>query len=97
MISGIFLGYEMKHLIVGESVDSKTKNRIFELIETNVSVKEVKYLEVVIIGSNKYFVVGDVDYFDDLSDEVIANANKQIINDLKSKVAYITQVFLNTV
>ena len=97
MISGIFLGYEMKHLIVGESVDSKTKNRIFELIETNVSVKEVKYLEVVIIGSNKYLVVGDVDYFDDLSDEVISKANKQIINDLKSKVAHITQVFLNTV
>lgn len=97
MISGIFLGYEMKHLIVGESVDSKTKNRIFELIKTNASVKEVKYLEVVIIGSNKYLVVGDVDYFDDLSDEVIANANKRIINDLKLKVANITQVFLNTV
>jgi len=97
MISGIFLGYEMKHLIVGESVDSKTKNRICELIKTNASVKEVKYLEVVIIGSNKYLVVGDVDYFDDLSDEVIANANKQIINDLKFKVAHITQVFLNTV
>ncbi len=97
MISGIFLGYEMKHLIVGESVDSKTKNKIFELINTNASVKEVKYLEVVIIGSNKYLVVGDVDYFDDLSDEVIANANKQIINDLKLKVANITQVFLNTV
>jgi len=97
MISGIFLGYEMKHLIVGESVDSKTKNRIVELINTNASVKEVKYLEVVIIGSNKYLVVGDVDYFDDLSDEVIANANKRIINDLKLKVANITQVFLNTV
>ena len=97
MISGIFLGYEMKHLIVGESVDSKTKNRICELIKTNASVKEVKYLEVVIIGSNKYLVVGDVDYFDDLSDEVIANANKQIIIDLKFKVAHITQVFLNTV
>lgn len=97
MISGIFLGYEMKHLIVGESVDSKTKNKIFELINTNASVKEVKYLEVVIIGSNKYLVVGDVDYFDDLSDEVIANANKRIINDLKLKVANITQVFLNTV
>jgi len=87
----------MKHLIVGESVDSKTKNRICELIKTNASVKEVKYLEVIINGSNKYLVVGDVDYFDDLSDEVIANANKQIINDLKFKVAHITQVFLNTV
>ena len=54
----------------------------------------MKYLEVVIIGSNKYLVVGDVDYFDDLSDEVIANANKRIINDLKLKVANITQVFL---
>jgi len=97
MISGIFLGYEMKHLIVGESVDSKTKNRIYELIKTNPSVKEVKYLEVVIIGSNKYLVVGDVDYIDGLSDEVIANANKQIINDLKFKVVHITQVFLNTV
>ena len=67
------------------------------MINTNASVKEVKYLEVVIIGSNKYLVVGDVDYFDDLSDEVIANANKRIINDLKLKVANITQVFLNTV
>ena len=97
MISGVFLGYEMKHLIVGESVDKETKNRIYNLIESNEAIKEVKNLEVVIIGSKKYLVVGDIDFLDDLSDEIIGSANKQIIKDLKMKETRVSQVFLNTV
>ena len=97
MISGIFLGYEMKHLIVGESVDDKTRNRIYKMIESNESVKEVKNLDVVIIGSKKYLVVGNIDFLDDLSDEIIGSANKQIIKDLKMKETRVSQVFLNTV
>ena len=97
MISGLFLGYEMKHLIVGESVDTKTRDRICNLIKVNELVKEVTYLEVVIIGSNKYLVVGDIDYLDDLSDEIIGNVNKKIIKELKTKETRIVQVFLNTV
>ena len=97
MISGVFLGYEMKHLIVGESVDKETKNRIYNLIDSNESIKEVSNLDVVIIGSNKYLVVGDIDYLDDLDDETIGNANNQIIKDLKKEETYVMQVFLNTV
>ena len=97
MISGVFLGYEMKHLIVGESVDKETKNRIYNLIDSNESIKEVSNLDVVIIGSNKYLVVGDIDYLDDLDDETIGNANNQIIKDLKKEETYVMHVFLNTV
>ena len=97
MISGVFLGYEMKHLIVGESVDKETKHRIYNLIESNEAIKEVRNLDVVIIGSNKYLVVGDIDYLDDLDDETIGNANNQIIKDLKKEETYVMQVFLNTV
>ena len=97
MISGVFLGYEMKHLIVGESVDKETKNRIYNLIDSNESIKEVSNLDVVIIGSNKYLVVGDIDYLDDLDDETIGNTNNQIIEDLKKEETYVMHVFLNTV
>ena len=87
----------MKHLIVGESVDKETKNRIYNLIDSNESIKEVSNLDVVIIGSNKYLVVGDIDYLDDLDDETIGNANNQIIKDLKKEETYVMHVFLNTV
>ena len=97
MISGVFLGYEMKHLIVGESVDKETKNRIYNFIDSNEAIKEVSNLDVVIIGSNKYLVVGDIDYLDDLDDETIGNANNQIIKDLKKEETYVMHVFLNTV
>ena len=97
MISGVFLGYEMKHLIVGESVDKETKNRIYNFIDSNEAIKEVSNLDVVIIGSNKYLVVGDIDYLDDLDDETIGNTNNQIIEDLKKEETYVMHVFLNTV
>ena len=60
-------------------------------------LKEVKNLDVVIIGSKKYLVVGDIDFLDDLSDEIIGSANQQIIKDLKMKETRVSQVFLNTV
>ena len=97
MGSGLFLGFEMKHLIVGESVNNDTKISIRNLILSNSSVKEVKNLEVVIIGNNKYLVLGDIDYIDELDDRDISEANKQITQDLKSRESSVAQVFLNTV
>ena len=97
MASGLFLGYEMKHLIIGESVNNDTKNSINDLILSNEAVKEVKNLEVIIIGSKKYLVLGDIDYKDELDDRVISNANKQITQLLKSSISNVVQVFLNTV
>ena len=97
MGSGLFLGFEMKHLIVGESVNNDTKISIRNLILSNSSVKEVKNLQVVIIGNNKYLVLGDIDYIDELDDRAISEANKQITQDLKSRESSVAQVFLNTV
>ena len=97
MVSGLFLGYEMKHLIVGESVDQDTKNTIQKSIESNEAVKEVKNLEVVIIGNKKYLVLGDIDYIDNLNDKNISKANKQITQKLKDRESNVAQVFLNTV
>ena len=97
MISGLFLGYEMKHLIVGESVDNDTKNIIRKSIESNEAVNEVRNLEVVIIGNKKYLVLGDIDYKDYLNDKSISKANKQITQELKDIGSNVVQVFLNTV
>ena len=97
MVSGLFLGYEMKHLIVGESVDQDTKNTIQKSIESNEAVKEVKNLEVVIIGNKKYLVLGDIDYIDNLNDKNISKANKQITQELKDRESNVAQVFINTV
>ena len=83
MISGLFLGYEMKHLITGESISQKSKDKIRKIITSNEKVLEVKSLKIVTIGTNSYLALISIDYLDKLTDKEIVNLNKELIqNDL---------------
>ena len=42
MVSGVFLGYEMKHLITGESISIKKQEMIHDIISRNEKIKEIK-------------------------------------------------------
>ena len=64
MVSGLFLGYEMKHLITGETVNTKTKDKIYNTIEQNDMIKNIESLKIISIGANKYLILCTLDYLD---------------------------------
>ena len=97
MLSGLFLGYEMKHLITGETINIQTKDKIFKLIETNEFVKSVDSLKVVSIGANKYLALCNVDYVDSTSDNEIVEINLSLKNQISTDFQEITEIYFNPI
>ena len=83
MISGLFLGYEMKHLITGESISQKSKDKIRKIIISNEKVLEVESLKIVSIGTSSYLALISIDYLDKLTDKEIVNLNKELIKAIQ--------------
>ena len=54
MVSGLFLGYEMKHLITGETVDLNIYKNINSEIDSFDDILEIIDTKIISIGSNKY-------------------------------------------
>ena len=82
MVSGIFLGYEMKHLITGESISQKSKEKIRKTLTNNQKVLDVSSLKIVSIGTSSYLALISIDYLDKLTDKEIVNLNKVLINEI---------------
>ena len=40
MVSGVFLGYEMKHLITGESISVKKQEMIYDIISGTKNITQ---------------------------------------------------------
>ena len=78
MVSGLFLGYEMKHLITGETVNTKTKDKIYNTIEQNDMIKNIESLKIISIGANKYLVLCTLDYLDTAQDSDVVNVNSEL-------------------
>tara|TARA_Y100000768_G_scaffold99096_1_gene72344 strand:+ start:3855 stop:4760 length:906 start_codon:yes stop_codon:yes gene_type:complete len=97
MLSGLFLGYEMKHLITGETINIQTKDKVIKLIETNELVKSVESLKVVSIGANKYLALCNVDYVDSTSDNEIVEINLSLKNQISTDFQEITEIYFNPI
>ncbi len=97
MLSGLFLGYEMKHLITGETINIQTKDKVIKLIETNKLVKSVESLKVVSIGANKYLALCNVDYVDSTSDNEIVEINLSLKNQISTDFQEITEIYFNPI
>ena len=82
MVSGLFLGYEMKHLITGETVNTKTKDKIYNTIEQNDMIKNIESLKIISIGANKYLVLCTLDYLDTAQDSDVVNVNSELKNKI---------------
>ena len=95
MISGLFLGYEMKHLITGESISQKSKDKIKKLIAGNEKVVEVKSLKIVLIGTNNYLALISIDYLDKLTDTEIVNLNKDLRKEIQDIDSSISEIYFN--
>ncbi len=95
MISGLFLGYEMKHLITGESISQKSKDKIRKIITNNEKVLEVKSLKIVTIGTSSYLALISIDYLDKLTDKEIVNLNKELIKAIQDVDSAVTEIYFN--
>ena len=78
MISGLFLGYEMKHLITGETVDVNITNILQTEINKFENVKKIVKSDLVSVGADKYLAIVYVDYIDSLTDLDIVELNSEI-------------------
>ncbi len=95
MVSGLFLGYEMKHLITGETVNTKTKDKIYNTIEQNDIIKNIESLKIISIGANKYLVLCTLDYLDTAQDSDIVNVNSELKNKIFEDFEEITEIYFN--
>ena len=95
MVSGIFLGYEMKHLITGESISQKSKDNIRKILTNNQKVLEVTSLKIVSIGTNSYLALISIDYLDKLTDKEIVNLNKELIKEIQDVDSSVTEIYFN--
>ena len=95
MISGLFLGYEMKHLITGESISQKSKDKIRKILTNNQKVLEVISLKIVSIGTNSYLALISIDYLDKLTDKEIVNLNKELIKAIQDVDSAVTEIYFN--
>ena len=95
MVSGLFLGYEMKHLITGETVNTKTKEKIYNTIEQNDLIKNIESLKIISIGANKYLVLCTLDYLDTAQDSDVVNVNSELKNKIFGDFEEITEIYFN--
>ena len=95
MVSGIFLGYEMKHLITGESISNEKLKKIKQLISSNEQVLNLSNLKILPIGSNQYLALINLDYRDSLKDEEIIAVNSSLINSIKNSEPSISEIYFN--
>lgn len=64
MVSGLFLGYEMKHLITGESISQEKLKLIENIINKNENISKITDLKILPIGSKQYLALVKLDYKD---------------------------------
>ena len=95
MVSGLFLGYEMKHLITGETINTKTKDKIYNTIEQNDMINNVESLKIISIGANKYLVLCTLDYLDTAQDSDVVNVNSELKNKIFRDFEEITEIYFN--
>ena len=95
MVSGLFLGYEMKHLITGESISQTSKDKIRKIITSNEKVLEVISLKIVTIGTNSYLALISIDYLDKLTDKEIVNLNKELKKAIQDVDSSVTEIYFN--
>ena len=83
VISGLFLGSEMKHLIIGETSSNEVKSFLKNFINEFDGVVKVKEIQVISIGDNEYMAVVKIDYMDNMNDSEIVELNKKIEFEIK--------------
>ncbi len=96
MVSGLFLGYEMKHLITGESISKGNKDKIRKLISKNEKILKIASLKIVSIGPNSYLALISIDYLDNLTDKEIVKLNEELRKGIQDINSSVTEIYFNS-
>jgi cation diffusion facilitator family transporter len=94
MVSGLFLGYEMKHLITGEAISSDLHIELKNALQKNKEIISVMTIKTISIGAEKYLCIVELNYQDNLEDVDIVSLNKKLQNELKSIDHRLEQIYL---
>jgi len=94
MVSGLFLGYEMKHLIIGEAISSDLHIELKNTLQKNKEIITVLTIKTISIGAEKYLCIVELNYQDNLDDVEIVSLNKKLENELKSIDQRLEQIYL---
>lgn len=94
MVSGLFLGYEMKHLITGEAISSDLHIELKNALQKNKEIISVMTIKTISIGAEKYLCIVELNYQDNLEDVDIVNLNKKLETELKSIDHRLEQIYL---
>ena len=95
MVSGLFLGYEMKHLITGESISKGNKDKIRKLISKNEKILNIASLKIVSIGPNSYLALISIDYLDKLTDKEIVKLNEELRKGIQEINSSVIEIYFN--
>ena len=94
MVSGLFLGYEMKHLITGEAISSDLYIELKSALQKNKEIISVMTIKTISIGSEKYLCIVELNYQDSLKDVDIVSLNNKLETELKSIDQRLEQIYL---
>ena len=95
MVSGLFLGYEMKQLITGESINQNIQDKIRKIITSNNNVAELTSLKIVSIGTNSYLALISLDYLDNLTDTEIVKLNNELRTEIQNIDSSVGDIYFN--
>ncbi len=95
MVSGLFLGYEMKHLITGESISKNKLEKVETIIISNKDISRLINLKILPIGSKQYLALLKLDYKDSLEDHEIVSINRLLKEQINQKEPTITEIYFN--
>ena len=94
MVSGLFLGYEMKHLIIGEAISSDLYIELKSALQKNKEIISVMTIKTISIGAEKYLCIVELNYQDSLKDVDIVSLNNKLETELKSIDQRLEQIYL---
>ena len=94
MVSGLFLGYEMKHLITGEAISSDLHIELKNALQKNKEIISVITIKTISIGAEKYLCIVELNYQDNLEDVDIVSLNEKLETELKSIDQRLEQIYL---
>ena len=95
MVSGLFLGYEMKHLITGESISKDKLEKVETIIISNKDISRLINLKILPIGSKQYLALLKLDYKDSLKDHEIVSINRLLKEQINKNEPTITEIYFN--
>ena len=95
MVSGLFLGYEMKHLITGESISKDKLEKVETIIISNKDISRLINLKILPIGSKQYLALLKLDYNDSLEDHEIVSINRLLKEQINKNEPTITEIYFN--